>query len=291
MSFKAWFGKWYRAFFKLLTVNGSKWKSDAQIERDRERWRKAKRESARRYRRKKKIIRRRKSYQIQNMRLIGAMLRFAAVSLGILFIFPFGLLDWGRKSAAAKKTRARRDAVRAESDTRSAGKKKSASSKACAEATPRAAEIPTKADPAEAAVPASAETLPSEAEVEAATKAAEPKEPDENTPRSSPKNEKDRYIRRRMIIAGSYYCEKAVLDTLAVGTYFDLEAEPENPYDKDAVRLTYNGQKIGYIPKKDRLAFVTCLKLKQRIYGVITAIRNEDGQTKYEFETWFDSAK
>ncbi len=76
-----------------------------------------------------------------------------------------------------------------------------------------------------------------------------------------------------------------------MGTYFDLEAEPEIPYDKEAVRLSYNGQKIGYIEKKDRLAFVTCLKLNQRIYGVITAIQEEAGQTKYEFETWFESGK
>lgn len=92
-----------------------------------------------------------------------------------------------------------------------------------------------------------------------------------------------------MIIAGSYYCDKAVLDTLEVGSHIDLEAEPDNPYDKDAVKLLYNGQKIGYIAKKDHLAFVTCLKLKRNIYGVITAIIEEDGQTKYEYETWFAS--
>ena len=114
-------------------------------------------------------------------------------------------------------------------------------------------------------------------------------EPDENTPKSTPKNEKDQYIRKRMIIVGSYYCEKDVLDTLGVGAYIDLEAEPDNPYDKDAVKLLFNGQKIGYIAKKDHMAFVTCLKLKRKIYGVITAIIEETGQAKYEFETWFDS--
>ena len=118
-----------------------------------------------------------------------------------------------------------------------------------------------------------------------------PKEPDENTPKSIPKNEKDQYIRKRMIIAGSYYCDKNILEQLTVGTYFDLEAEPDNPHDKDAVKLLYNGQKIGYIAKHDRLAFVTCLKLKRNIYGVITAIKEEDGRSQYEFETWFDSSR
>ena len=116
----------------------------------------------------------------------------------------------------------------------------------------------------------------------------EPVEPDENTPKSIPKNENDQYIRKRMIIAGSYYCDVNVLSELKIGTYFDLEAEPDNPNDKDAVKLTYNGQKIGYIAKQDRLAFVTCLKLRRNIYGVITNIIQESGRTKYEFETWFD---
>lgn len=92
-----------------------------------------------------------------------------------------------------------------------------------------------------------------------------------------------------MIIAGSYYCDKTVLDTLEVGSYIDLEAEADNPYDKDAVKLLYNGQKIGYIAKKDHLAFVASLKLKRNIYGVITAIIEEDKQTKYEYETWFEN--
>ena len=82
-----------------------------------------------------------------------------------------------------------------------------------------------------------------------------------------------------------------MLDTLEVGSLIDLEAEPDNPYDKDAVKLLFNGPKIGYIAKKDHMAFVTCLKLKRKIYGVITAIIEEDGQTKYEYETWFDSVR
>ncbi len=115
-----------------------------------------------------------------------------------------------------------------------------------------------------------------------------PKEPDENTPKSTPKHEKDQYIRKRMIIAGSSYCDASVLSKLQVGTYFDLEAEPDNPYDKDAVKLLFEGEKIGYIAKADRLAFVTCLKLRRNIYGVITNIITENNHTKYEFETWFN---
>ena len=119
----------------------------------------------------------------------------------------------------------------------------------------------------------------------------EVKEPDENTPKSTPKHEGDQYIRKRMIIAGSSYCDKAALDKLAIGTYFELVAEPTNPYDKDAVMLVHEGEKIGYIAKQDKLAFVTCLKLKRKVYGVITDIITEPYPTKYEYETWFDSER
>ncbi len=112
--------------------------------------------------------------------------------------------------------------------------------------------------------------------------------PDENTPKSTPKHPNDQYIRKRMIIAGSYYCDKAVLNKLHIGTYFDMALEPDNPHDKDAVMLTFEGEKIGYIPKTDKIAFVTCLRLKRKVYCVITDVIIEDGRSKYEFETWFD---
>lgn len=117
------------------------------------------------------------------------------------------------------------------------------------------------------------------------------KELDENTPKSKPKHEKDQYIRKRMIIAGSSYCDKAILDRLEIGTYIELEAEPNNPYDKDAVMLMFEGNKIGYIAKKDNTPFIVCLRLNRKMYGVITDIITEQTLTKYEFETWFSSEK
>mgnify|MGYP003297165482 CR=1 FL=1 len=112
---------------------------------------------------------------------------------------------------------------------------------------------------------------------------------DENTPKSVPKNPNDQYIRKRMIVAGSSYCESEAFEGLEVGSYFDLEAEPDNPHDSDAIKLVFNGHKIGYIAKSDRLAFVTCLKLGRKIYGVVTEINDGSFPTKYEFETWFNS--
>ena len=94
-----------------------------------------------------------------------------------------------------------------------------------------------------------------------------------------------------MLIAGTYYCDPEVLKCLKVGSRFELAAEPDNPNDKDAVKLLYCGKKIGYIAKQERLAFATYLKLNQSIYGIITDIKEKDDRTQYEFEAWFDSSK
>jgi hypothetical protein len=301
MSFSVWFRQWIGTFFKLLTVGTKKRKSDAQRKKEREHRLKAKYSCENYYRIKKKRRRRRSSHSAQNERLIGALFKFMATSLGILLL-PFGLLDWGRKSAKVRKA------------SKGSGVAKKPSHKSTAKTTVS----PPKKTPAKTHTKKTT-TSPSRTTVKAPVTHTTPKqtegtnttpirlfeysepkvvppvletiiitEPDENTPKSTPKNEKDQYIRKRMIIAGSNYCDKAVLDTPEVGSHIDLEAEPDNPYDKNAVKLLIDGQKIGYIAKKDHMAFVTCLKLKRKIYGVITAIIEEDGQTKYEYETWFD---
>ena len=53
--------------------------------------------------------------------------------------------------------------------------------------------------------------------------------------------------------------------------------------------LMYDGNKIGYIAKKDNTPFIIRLRLNRKVYGVITDIITEQTSTKYEFETWFDS--
>ena len=303
MSFSVWFKNWIRAFCKLMTFDYKKPKSDAQRRRERERRLKAKHSSANLYRTKKRYKKRRSSMAVQNEKLISGLFGFIGASLGILLL-PFGLLDWGRKSAKARKA------------SRGSGTAKKNTPKPTAKTTvSQPKKAPTKTQPKKPTTPsratikapvthtttkptASTSATPIRLFEYSESKVVTPvvetptvTEPDENTPKSTPKNEKDQYIRKRMIIAGSYYCDKAVLDTLEVGSLIDLEAEPDNPYDKDAVKLLFNGQKIGYIAKKDHMAFVTCLKLKRKIYGVITAIIEEDGQTKYEYETWFDSVR
>ena len=299
MSFRVWFRLWIGSFVGLLAVSTKKRKSEAQRKKEKERRLRAKYSSAKYYRGKKQRRRRRSSHSVQNQRLISAMLSFMAISLGVLLL-PFGLFDWGRKSVKARKASDRGNGSKKDSPKSSAkSKDKTTASKTRKTVTNTAKKNTNTQRPravAKIPQPQSISNTPigwfesSSSDMTAVTiEPSSTEESDEITPKSKPKNENDRYIRKRMIIAGSYYCDKAVLENLQVGSYVDLESEPENPYDEDAVKLMYHGQKIGYIAKKDRSAFVTCLKLKRKIYGVITEIQEEDGQTKYEYETWFEN--
>ncbi len=114
-------------------------------------------------------------------------------------------------------------------------------------------------------------------------------ENDESVPKSTPKNPNDRYIRKRMIIAGSSHSDKVVLEQLNIGAYLDIAAEPDNPYDKTAVMLLFQNKKVGYISKEDKLLYNAALNLGRKVYGVITNVICDKERKTYEFETWYDS--
>lgn len=304
MRFSVWFRQWVRLFLRLMTAGENKRKSEDQRKKERARRLEAKHSPLNRNREKEKRRRRRRSLFVKNGEIVKALFRFMATSLGILLL-PFGLFDWGHKSAKVRRARTARSSSSGKGASLGISPKTTSRSGSSAAEKPKKKEsstaLPTAAistatvrpQPKEdTAYPQKELTLLEDTKAEPkAVNVETPAEPDENTPKSTPKCENDRYIRKRMIIAGSYYCDKAVLYMLRVGTCFDLEAEPDNPHDKDAVKLLYRGQKIGYVAKQDRLAFSTLLKLNQNIYGVITAIKEENGQHRYEFETWFDSGK
>ena len=308
MSFTVWFRLWVRSFFKLLTLGSKKRKTEAQRKREHDRRMKAKHSAPKHFRIKKKRARRRHSLHVWFEKVVLSLIDFTALSLGILLL-PFGLFDWGHKSIKAKKASKKNTIQRSaspKSTTHTQAPKAAPSYHKTSnnevkreEKKPTQTTAPTpKAKPSiEAKTESTSQTASKAATLEdvqnipAGVKKETPVELNENIPKSTPKNEKDQYIRKRMIIAGSDYCEKEVLKALTNGTCFDVSLDLDNPNDKEAVKLTYNGQKIGYISKADKPAFVTCLKLGRKVYGVITDIKTEVFPTQYEFETWFDSNK
>ena len=318
MSFKKWFKRWVRSFYRLLMIGSKPYKSDKQRKKEHKRRMKAKYARHDPFKKKRRYKRHRGSGYAK---ALAAIMDFSVTSLAFLFL-PFGLLHWGYKSAQTHR-RAKKIAKA------KASAKKSHRSSPAPQKTNRATANKIQSQQNSPTVITQASTKPKATETKVkpsvtSTRVQTDKEPvnvshtptashqidkpvvipptppapvpeikvlDETTPKSSPKNEADRYIRKRMIIAGSSYCEPSVLAKLQIGTYFDLSREPENPYDRDAVVLTYEGEKIGYVSKQDAPPFTVSLNLRRKMYGVITDIIAEGNRTKYEYETWFSSEK
>lgn len=286
MSFKVWFLGWIHSFHKLLSIAGTRRKSDRQREKERKRRRKATYESTGLFREKRKW--RHTGNNTKNAREASAALEFALYTLAILLL-PFGLIDWGYKSAriyrsgkkAAKKTAAKSTSAKKSEASTNSTDKKQAEAKRAANATAE-----NRREPQASSMPTSART-PFSAPSETANITADAEDikqtPDESLPISTPKHEKDQYIKKRMMIA----CPSS--KELRVGAYLDMSLATNDTYGKNAIKLTFDGKHIGYVDTNDAPPFVTCLKLGRRVYGVITNVSTENRETEYQYEAWFDS--
>lgn len=304
MSFKIWFRKWVRSFYRLMMVGKRPYKSEKQ--RKKERDRRLKEKYSPTYPLKKKT--QHKPCCSGNHKVLEALCGFMAISLGILFL-PFGLLHWGYKNPKTRRsskkkaehhqsTNPSRVTPNSEKDTNHhAGQTRTMHTNVRQQTQLKSKATSHKITTVETTIQTDEKKKLSvsyttyaptfEIPTFVPQPSYESNELDESEPKSIPKNDKDHYIKKRMIIAGSSYCSASVIAKLQIGTYFDLSREPDNPYDKDAVVLTLEGEKIGYVAKKDLSPFNMSLKLHRNIYGVITDIISENNFTKYEYETWF----
>ena len=61
--------------------------------------------------------------------------------------------------------------------------------------------------------------------------------------------EKSRNLLDCHIAGFSYYDGLDAIEELKMGTVVRLQAEPDNPYDSDAIAVYYEDFKLGYIPR------------------------------------------
>ena len=74
------------------------------------------------------------------------------------------------------------------------------------------------------------------------------------------------------------------MERLNNGTYFYLITQPDNSYDKDAISIVLDNEKIGYVAKADQMAFVMHLKLKRKVYGMIIDIQIDSYSSRNDNE-------
>lgn len=81
----------------------------------------------------------------------------------------------------------------------------------------------------------------------------------------------------RGAIAGFCHAQgPRVLARLEAGDPLDLVREPQNPHDPRAVRIDWNGCKLGYMPRQDNAPIARRLDAGEVLVATIVAVRTDD---------------
>jgi hypothetical protein len=89
-------------------------------------------------------------------------------------------------------------------------------------------------------------------------------------------------------LAGFQYHEgKALWDQMKVGDALTLVREPDNAHDPRAVRVEWQGHKLGYVPRKENEAVARQLDRGNRLEARIVQLRkHRDPWKRIEFEVF-----
>jgi hypothetical protein len=81
-------------------------------------------------------------------------------------------------------------------------------------------------------------------------------------------------------LAGFRYNDgRLVWNDLRTGDALALVREPDNPFDADAIRLEWNGRKIGYVPRRENAALARELDAGKAIEArIIQLSRRRNGR-------------
>lgn len=77
-------------------------------------------------------------------------------------------------------------------------------------------------------------------------------------------------------LAGSqYHALAAVLPALRVGDVLTLVREPDNRHDRNAVRVDWRGQKLGYLPRAENRAVAAAMDQGDRLVARIARLSDD----------------
>ena len=89
-------------------------------------------------------------------------------------------------------------------------------------------------------------------------------------------------------LAGSqYYAVSKLRDEIRVGDRLSLTREPDNRHDRNAVRIDWNGQQLGYVPRKENRAVARALDSGEKLEARVSKLRDDpDPWQRVEFEVY-----
>ena len=97
-----------------------------------------------------------------------------------------------------------------------------------------------------------------------------------------------RVLVQRSPLAGSqYYAANAVWTRIRVGDRLTLVREADNRHDRRAVRVEWQGQQLGYVPRAENRAVSHALDAGERLEGRVLHLRDDpDPWRRVEFEVY-----
>ena len=89
-------------------------------------------------------------------------------------------------------------------------------------------------------------------------------------------------------LAGSqYYAVARVWNEIRPGDRLTLTREPENRHDRNAIRVDWNGQQLGYVPRRENRAVASALDADEKLEARVSKLRNDpDPWRRVEFEVF-----
>lgn len=82
-----------------------------------------------------------------------------------------------------------------------------------------------------------------------------------------------------------YYDGKSLWEEIKVGDALMLVREPDNPHDTNAVRIDWNGRKLGYVPRRENAHLARQMDRGAAVEGRITELhKGRNGRNRVSYE-------
>lgn len=91
-------------------------------------------------------------------------------------------------------------------------------------------------------------------------------------------------------LAGSqYYAVSKVWDQIRPGDRLTLTREPDNRHDRNAIRVDWNGQQLGYVPRAENRSVARALDAGEKLEARVSKLRDDpDPWRRVEFEVYLE---
>jgi len=105
---------------------------------------------------------------------------------------------------------------------------------------------------------------------------------------SAPAEDHVRLVVQSSNLAGfRYHAASEVFHELRVGDVLELAHEPDNPYDANAVSISWRGRKLGYVPRRDNPVLAWSLDRGEVLHARISRLTSHPNPARrIEFEVY-----